>query len=381
MSKDVIFALLAKMRGPNNSKTKNTDNKFFEDFLSEAWKMFEFTDEPDLLSFEAFIIEVINCVLIPKSNRLSKKNYKVAMRRRDECLLAYGLLDGYPRTVNNDTRLSALEVQEQYLDENISDFIAITYSEPLLRDKYDKKKYQAKIKLMFSKDSARCREDIAEYLSKKENCQKSMTEGIKKFIKEDETGKKYIDYPKPCYTLENFPPKKITFPDSDSTNQAIGETPDDPKEEYISMEIPGSASERMPRKLIFGFVIVLIILCILLLALHGWTFGSKTEITDIYVFNDNISLAVGTEEELDIRVAPSTARVKKVQCISMNSELVIMDGCTAKAQKESEWQDDVNHEAKIIVQGGKSKPYNVTITVINPKLSSIKARDNLKNIE
>lgn len=73
----------------------NTE-KLFEEIVSDNWRLFGFKEEPSLIQFEAFLMSVIlhfstkDCTTPHEEKRIIKK--------KEELLLMFGLLDGYYHT-------------------------------------------------------------------------------------------------------------------------------------------------------------------------------------------------------------------------------------------------------------------------------------------
>lgn len=241
----IIFGLLTNMRGSANNTTRNKKNdKFFQDYINDAWDTLGITEEQlyktweaieitseypkgetetsklteyqKLILLEAFIIEAVTRAIVP-----TKRNEGiVAVRRRDVYLLSIGLLKEYYHTAEDGTYSSAAERHQQYIQK--SNFIAIKYFNSLLPAEYDIVKYQKKAKRLIAQDDKRCREFLAEYLSKEDNCRICLEEGVRKHIVYDDQNARYqIKLPSPCYTLEKFPyvePAKATTDKSKNSN-------------------------------------------------------------------------------------------------------------------------------------------------------------------
>ncbi|MDE7418233.1 MAG: hypothetical protein K2N44_18330, partial [Lachnospiraceae bacterium] len=266
-----IFNLLTDMRGPADSTARNKKNdKFFQDYINDAWDTLGITEEQlyktweaientseypkgeartcnltkyqKLMLLEALIIETVTRAIVP-----TKRNEEiVAVRRRDVYLLSIGLLEGYYHTAENGTYFSAAERHQQYIQR--SDFIAIMYFNSLLPDEYDIVKYQKKAKYLIAQDDKRCREFLAEYLSKEDNCRICLEEGarkhINKVIRDGQNVRYQIKLPSPCYTLENFhyvePSKDTTDKSKDSEDYDKPKRTENTQEEDCS-ETPDSA--------------------------------------------------------------------------------------------------------------------------------------------
>lgn len=65
-----------------------------------------------------------------------------------------------------------------------------------------------------------------------------------------------------------------------------------------------------------------------------------------------------------------------------NPELVtIENGYDVRAQSQTEWRDEAEHTATVLVQGGHAEKFTVEVTVINPWIYEDRAKDNLPNSE
>lgn len=362
MSADTINGLLTNMRGPSGTKADGEDNKFFKYYLPDAWEVFGFTCKQDLLSFEAFLIEAITCAIIPKPGTVSKERYKVAMRRKDICLLSFGLLAGYYHTSKDGVQYSASERHTQYLQKNMSDFIAITYFDSLLPNDYDVDMYQKKAKDIIPKDDERCRRLVAGYLSKENNCQKCLAAGVKKFIKENEKGEKYIDLPKPCYTLDNFLPPNANSAEEDNDGQ--DEITEKPPKFPTSIFSPWA---RIPWRFKLPIILASIVAVPLISVLSILIYQYKVTPPEIKQISAKTEVLVGPgeKEDLALDVYPDSADWGQLSSKIGNKEIVGVTNDWWVVGLDGLGDNDSDNTA-IVIWGGKAEPALITVTVAKP---------------
>lgn len=358
MSADTINGLLTNMRGPSGTRADGEDNKFFKDYLTDAWKVFGFTGKQDLLSFEAFLIEAITCAIIPKPDTVSKERYKIAMRRKDICLLSFGLLAGYCHTSKDGVQYSASQRHEQYLKKNMSDFIAITYFDSLLPNNYDVDMYQKKAKDIIPKDDERCRRLVAGYLSKENNCQKCLAVGVKKFIKENEKGEKYIDLPKPCYTLENFPP-----PNTNSKEEGSDEQKDKTGKYHKPTSVLAKIPWRLKLPIILASIVAVPLISVLSILIYQYIV-TPPEIKQISAKTE-VLVRPGEKEDLALDVYPDSADWGQLSSKIGNKEIVGVTNDWWVVGLDGLGNNDSDNTA-IVIWGGKAEPALITVTVVKP---------------
>ncbi len=193
-----IAGLLTEMRNPKNG------HSLFQDCLSEMWEALGLTDDKNLVSLEALLIEAVVNITIHK--KITSNDCKANAQKRDAYLMSLGLLKGYYHTNENGTHYIVSERHKKYLSK--SDYMALC-SNLKPNDNININDPQSKPRRNISKDDERCRTYLGDYLSDKSVCQKCLTEGLKNHtqeVKSDDRTDLKIKLPEPIYTLENFPP-------------------------------------------------------------------------------------------------------------------------------------------------------------------------------
>jgi len=194
-----VKELLDRLRKPEEKHS----NPFVE-LLPKAQKLLGL-NKLDTISLEALLIQaIIYCVFHNENepDEISKKDAK----KRDSYLLTMGLLDEYYHVKGDGTHYSVNLRYTDYLGE--SEYIELSYEKDFFHKNLTAEVAYARAKAVLSSTDKRCRENLADYLSKSENCQKCFEKGTKNFIKVDlfngETRRQLIK-PKARYTRKNFP--------------------------------------------------------------------------------------------------------------------------------------------------------------------------------
>lgn len=198
-----IRDLLTEMRDPKGEKS------IFKDYLSEAWELLGLDGKESLLSLEVLLIEAVINITIHKKKKMSADEYKKAAQKCDAYLLALGLLDGYYHTNEDRTPYAAADRHKDYLSK--SDYMELVRPTFKSTDNINIEDAESKPRRNISQDDTRCRKYLGRYLSKTNNCQKCIEDGIKvhteiiRPLDKREHMKRVIKLPKPCFTLKNFP--------------------------------------------------------------------------------------------------------------------------------------------------------------------------------
>ncbi len=116
MSQEEIETLLAGLQTPMYPKN------LFEDYLQEAWKLFQFPDDPDLPQFEAFLINaVLNEFKEAGCDEDEAKN-------RDACLVGLGLLAGCYHTEIRGGVPTHCKLGERRISYLSGDYVKLQYA-------------------------------------------------------------------------------------------------------------------------------------------------------------------------------------------------------------------------------------------------------------
>lgn len=181
------------------------DNKpNIEDYLPEAWELLSLKGNRSWASFEALLIEAVMNITIHKKGVLADK-YREVAQKCDAYLLALGLLDGYYHTKEDGTPYIATDRHKDYLSN--SDYMELVCSTFKSTDNININDAQSKPRRNISQDDTRCRKYLCKYLSKTNNCQKCLEDGIKAHTKiielPDGHKKRKIILPEPCFSLSS----------------------------------------------------------------------------------------------------------------------------------------------------------------------------------
>ena len=156
-----IEDLLSQLREPKNKHLNP-----FEELLPEARKLLGLDSELDAISLEALLIQaIIYCVFDSENepDEISKEDAK----KRDSYLLTMGLMDGYYHVKDDDIHYSAPLRQKEYLA--YSEYIEISYEQEIRHNLSTVEERYVKAKAVLSTTDGRCRENLADYLSKNKN--------------------------------------------------------------------------------------------------------------------------------------------------------------------------------------------------------------------
>ncbi len=196
-----VKELLDQLREPK----KKHSNPFVE-LLPKAQELLELGSKLDTISLEALLIQaIIYCVFDNEDepDKISKEDAK----KRDSYLLAMGLLDEYYHSKSDGTHYAAHLRHKDYLAR--SQYKEISYEKEIMCGLLSVEDVHVNAKSALSTTDRRCREKLADYLSKSENCKRCFEKGSEKFIEKVELPNKEIKrqliIPKPRYTRKNFP--------------------------------------------------------------------------------------------------------------------------------------------------------------------------------
>lgn len=382
--KSPIWDLLSQIRELDMKNKKMVDN-----LLQEAKKLFNLEDELDVILLDVLLIQaIIHCVFGSKDEPIEIDEEHA--KKRDSYLLALGLLDGYDRA----TYCKASERHKQYLTN--SNYITISYHNPEISDNLDINNSTSLPRQTLSTTDKRCREDLEIFLSNKAMLLKCLEEGKEKFIKENENGERYVDLPKPYYTLENFQPK-ASEPESDLTDNPL-ENDDIAQEESEQSTTDGGAGGqvepyskgqngtgsnklfqtiREKAKALIGFLKIrlktkdiIVIFILLFMAAGIWeiaqslrsrnteatnstamTENAALTITGITIHNADITLTPDKPwEKLSVSIYPREANIDDVNYYSDNIHLVTVNRNTERVRLAPEWKKQTEQSTKVHVQ-------------------------------
>lgn len=252
--KTTVWELLELTCKPEEQK------KTFEDIVPAVWEEFGLDGTPDRKAFERLLINVV----------LSQYNEdeKMDARKRDASLLMLGLLDGYYYQDEKDGKKlnDTLPKRYQRYLEN-SDFVKIiypgegTYEEIAAKDKKRRPQKQPRPLNCLTKTNSKCKEEICqslEQLLKNGNYKTYMSADGEKA----ENGHQTV-LPKPCYTLERFPPLSEEEPLQGSETEPEVH----PANQDSAKKIPGRFVHELKRWMTWkdiALILAVIIVCILL---------------------------------------------------------------------------------------------------------------------
>ncbi len=155
------------------------------------------------------------------------------------------------------------------------------------------------------------------------------------------------------------------------------------------VKIVPNPKEHMPKRwkwqlIMAGVAGVIVTVCFIWVIQFLFPLNASGKIVEeIYVFNKEFDLPVGEKETLAIVTNPPDADMGSIHCVvDKNPELVtIENGYDVRAQSQTEWRDEAEHTATVLVQGGHAEKFTVEVTVINPWIYEDRAKDNLPNSE
>lgn len=220
-----VRILIREIRKPKENSKKMTSEERCAQFVcaaETAWSAFDFAGTFCLEYFEAFLLEAIYLKTKVFSSGDTSKASISAARERDSLLLMFGLLQGYYHTeVVGGKRCHVIleDRWERYLNE--SDFVTLTHLSPKYTNKPGEKLFSLSKGLLIKHDQGATapeeKDSFVSFLSNhsKEELQQILEDGKKHFLIENDTGR-CINYPKPCFTKENFPSAEPVKPPSTS---------------------------------------------------------------------------------------------------------------------------------------------------------------------
>lgn len=200
-----VESLLKHLRTPS-------DGKFlFDDYLSDAWEIFQFDGEPDLASFEGFLIETVFQVFgEAEQNRENAK-------KRDACLVGLGLLEECYHNKTNSSVPAHCDISTRCVSYLSGDYIKLSYPVPEEGANYNITDPKSLPRQALDQSARRARKQLSDRLTYmvargREVCQECLQAGIKNHTKliplsdgESERKIRRVILPPPCYTLKNFP--------------------------------------------------------------------------------------------------------------------------------------------------------------------------------
>jgi len=232
-----IEDLLSQLREPKNKHLNP-----FEELLPEARKLLGLDSELDAISLEALLIQaIIYCVFDSENepDEISKEDAK----KRDSYLLTMGLMDGYYHVKDDDIHYSAPLRQKEYLA--YSEYIEISYEQEIRHNLSTVEERYVKAKAVLSTTDGRCRENLADYLSKNKNCKECFEKGSEKFIEKiklpNKETKRQLVIPKPCYTRENFP---LPVEQDEDSSPVQSPAEDGPSDDAVIAELSESGEQK-----------------------------------------------------------------------------------------------------------------------------------------
>ena len=205
MSLTDIESLLKGLRTPSDGRI------LFNDYLSDAWKIFRFDGEPDLASFEGFLIEVIFQVFDQAEQDIEDA------KSRDACLVSLGLLEKCYHTKTNSSIPAHCDVATRCVSYLSGDYIKLSYPVPKEGSNYNITDGRSLPRQALDQSARRARKQLSKRLTYmaacgKESCQKCLQAGKKNHTElitlsngENDRTIRRVVLPPPCYTLKNFP--------------------------------------------------------------------------------------------------------------------------------------------------------------------------------
>lgn len=209
-----VESLLKHLRTPS-------DGKFlFDDYLSDAWEIFQFDGEPDLASFEGFLIETVFQVFDEAEQ--NRENAK----KRDACLVGLGLLEKCYHTKTNSSVPAHCDISTRCVNYLSGDYIKLSYPVPEEGANYNITDSRSLPRQALDQSARRARKQLSKRLTYmaaygKESCQKCLQAGVENHTElitlsdgENERTIRRVVLPPPCYTLKNFPiPEQLPTPE------------------------------------------------------------------------------------------------------------------------------------------------------------------------
>lgn len=205
MSLTDIESLLKGLRTPSDGRI------LFNDYLSDAWEIFQFDGKPDLASFEGFLIEVIFQVFDKAEHNRDKA------KSRDACLVGLGLLEKCYHTKTNSSVPAHCDIATRCVSYLSGDYIKLSYPVPEEGANYNITDSRSLPRQALDQSARRARKQLSKRLTYmaacgKESCQKCLQAGKKNHTElitlpdgENERTIRRVILPPPCYTLKNFP--------------------------------------------------------------------------------------------------------------------------------------------------------------------------------
>jgi len=208
MSQGEIETLLAGLQTPMPPKN------LFEDYLQEAWELFQLPGDPDLPQFEAFLINaVLNEFKEADRDEDEAKN-------RDACLVGLGLLVGCYHTKISSGVPTHCKLGERCISYLSGDYVKLQYPNAQAGKNLNIKDRKSAPRQALDRSEKRNLKRLAAKLASMKSgisgsYQDCLRAGIEKHtelvIVSEGNGEKEIRkiiLPQPCYTLEHFLPKK-----------------------------------------------------------------------------------------------------------------------------------------------------------------------------
>lgn len=207
MSQQSVEELLAGLQTPKDGKV------LFEDYLQDAWKLFQFPGDPNLPGLEAFLI---NAVFNKFKNAEHNRNEAIS---RDACLVGLGLLAGCYHTETKDGVPTHCVLKVRYTSYLRGDYIKLQYPNPQEGDNLDIADKDSLPQGAFERSVERGLEKLAGTLKSmiggaSGSCQDCLWAGIEKYTElimvsngNEKQEVRRVILPQPCYTLKNFAPK------------------------------------------------------------------------------------------------------------------------------------------------------------------------------
>ena len=194
-----IHELVTRLRKP-------CSDELFDDIANKAWEILQLQGDPDLVLFEAFLIEAI-CLNIPIDNNEEDSLPRDAAQKRDLALLAFGLLDGYYHTEHHSDSKRHVPLEKRRMDYlHESDYLDLNYPGKYSKSDISKKRSFDPWQTITKFDS-RYRDDLVKYLTtlvKRGACTQVMQAGVEKHTQmvmmPDGSTARQIILPKPCFT-------------------------------------------------------------------------------------------------------------------------------------------------------------------------------------
>lgn len=200
-----VESLLKHLRTPSAGKF------LFDDYLSDAWEIFQFDVEPDLASFEGFLIETVFQVFDEAEQ--NRENAK----KRDACLVGLGLLEKCYHTKTNSSVPAHCDISTRCVSYLSGDYIKLSYPVPEEGANYNITDPKSLPRQALDQSERRARKQLSDRLTYmvargREVCQECLQAGVNNHTEliplsdgENEMRIRRVILPPPCYTLKNFP--------------------------------------------------------------------------------------------------------------------------------------------------------------------------------